>query len=356
MKTVTVLGTRPEIIKLSPLIDKLGKKNNSIIFTGQHYDYDMGLQFIDQLGIRKPDYSLILNQTKPAFQIGEIMVKLSKIFEKIRPDTVIVQGDTNTVLAASMASLKSGIPISHVESGLRSFDWRMPEEHNRIVTDHISEFLFAPTKISKNNLLKECVHGKIFVTGNTVIDSINNFVNISKKKSKLEIEIDNYVLMTLHRAENVDDKTILSSIINGVLNSKADFIFPIHPRTLKRLKQFNLYKKLANSENVHLLNSVGYFEMLQLMKKCTFIFTDSGGLQEEATSPKLRKKVLVARKTTDRPESVEAGLSEIVGTKQEKITSAINKTLDNPKLSSKKTPYGKGNTSLQITKILKKHF
>ena len=354
MKTVTVLGTRPEIIKLAPLIKKL--KNNSIIFTGQHYDYDMSLQFIKQLGLPTPDYSLNISKSNPSQQMGEIIIKLSKILSTIKPETVIVQGDTNTVLATSISSLKSKIPISHVESGLRSFDWRMPEEHNRIATDHISELLFAPTKDSQKNLKNERVHGKIFVTGNTVIDSINMYSKISAKKSSLDLLYDEYILMTLHRAENVDNKTTLSSIINAILKADADFIFPVHPRTIKRLKEYNLYKKLKNSKNIILLNSVGYFEILELMKNCSFILSDSGGIQEEATSPKIRKKVLVTRKTTDRPESVIVGLSELVGTQEKKISIAINRVLNNPTLKSKKTPYGKGDSSSKITKILKRHF
>jgi|SaaInlStandDraft_2_1057019.scaffolds.fasta_scaffold08118_5 UDP-N-acetylglucosamine 2-epimerase (non-hydrolysing) len=356
MKSAIVMGTRPEIIKLGPLIKELGSKNNSVIFTGQHYDYEMGLQFIEQLRIPRPDFSLKLSTNSPALQTGEIISKLSKILEKIQPDTVIVQGDTNTVLASSIASIKSNIPVSHVESGLRSNDWRMPEEHNRIATDHISEILFAPTKISKINLINENVHGKIFITGNTAIDSINSYSDISHKKSQLDIIVDDYVLLTLHRSENVDNKQTLSSIIKGIINSKAYFVFPIHPRTLKQIKQFNLYNKIKNSKNILLINSVGYFEMIELMKKCLFIVTDSGGIQEEATSPKIRKKVLVTRKTTDRPESVIVGLSELVGTQEKKISIAINRVLNNPTLKSKKTPYGKGDSSSKITKILKRHF
>lgn len=355
MKIAIVLGTRPEIIKLAPIINELKKKNTHVIFTGQHYDYEMSLHFIEQLGLPKPDYSLKITHSEPPTQIGEIITKLPKIFSKIKPDTVIVQGDTNTVLAATLASLKSKIPISHVESGLRSFDWRMPEEHNRIATDHLSKFLFAPTNESKKNLISEHVRGKIFVTGNTVIDAINTYAVMSLKKSSFSVEIENYILMTLHRAENVDSKQTLSSIINGILETKHNVIFPVHPRTMKRLKQFNLYSKLEKSKNILLLDSVGYFEMLELMKKCFFIVTDSGGLQEEATAPKIRKKVLVTRKTTDRPESVDAGMSQVIGVEKKNIVKAIKKTIQNPKITSKKNPYGKGNTSKQIIKILQKN-
>ena len=354
MKTAIVLGTRPEIIKLAPLIKKL--KNSSLIFTGQHYDYEMSLQFIKQLGLPTPDYSLKISKSNPPQQMGEIIIKLSKILSKIKPETVIVQGDTNTVLAASISSLKSKIPVSHVESGLRSFDWRMPEEHNRIATDHLSELLFAPTKNSQKNLKNEKVHGKIFVTGNTVIDSINMYSKISAKKSSLDLLYDEYILMTLHRAENVDNKETLSSIINAILKADADFIFPVHPRTIKRLKEYSLYKKLKNSKNVILLNSVGYFEILELMKNCSFILSDSGGIQEEATASSIRKKVLVLRKTTDRPESVKEGFATIVGTQESKILKNIQKTMDNPAIKSKSTPFGKGDSSDKIIKILKTNF
>jgi len=354
MKTAIILGTRPEIIKLAPMIKKL--KNSSLIFTGQHYDYEMSLQFIKQLGLPTPDHSLKISKSNPSQQMGEIIIKLSKILSKIKPDTVIVQGDTNTVLAASISSIKSKIPVSHVESGLRSFDWRMPEEHNRIATDHISELLFAPTKDSQKNLKNERVHGKIFVTGNTAIDSINEYSKISAKKSSLDLHHKEYVLMTLHRGENVDNKTTLSSIINAITKVDADFIFPVHPRTMKQLKEYNLYSKLKNSKNIILLNSVGYFEILELMKNCTFIVSDSGGIQEEATAPSIRKKVLVLRKTTDRPESVKDGFSTVIGTQESKIIKNIKKTMDDPVIISKNNPFGKGNSSEKIIKILKTNF
>jgi len=353
MKTAIVMGTRPEIIKLAPIINKLSTKNSSVIFTGQHYDYSMGLKFIDQLGLRKPDYSLRISKSNPSIQIGQIIIKLSKIFQEIKPDTIIVQGDTNTVLSATLSSLKSGFLVSHIEAGLRSYDWRMPEEHNRIATDHLSEYLFAPTKDAQKNLLAEKVHGKSFVTGNTIIDSINQYSKISSKKSSMDITIQDYMLMTLHRAENVDDKNSLSTIIKAILHSKQDVIFPVHPRTIKRLKEFNLYNKIKNSENILLINSVGYFEMLELMKKSKFILTDSGGIQEEITSPKIMKKAIIVRKTTDRPESVKSGFAELVGISYSKILSSIKKTSKNPQIKNKKSPYGTGNSSEKIIKILR---
>ena len=353
MKVAVILGTRPEIIKLAPIIKQLNKKSTSVIFTGQHYDHNMSMKFIDQLGLDKPNYSLKIPKTKPNLQISEIIKKLSNIFEIERPENVLVQGDTNTVLAAGIASLKSNISISHIESGLRSNDWRMPEEHNRIIVDNFSDYLFTPTQITKQNLVSEKVHGKIFVTGNTVIDSINEYSKISKKYSKLSLDDDNYVLLTLHRSENVDDKIILSSIIKSIIDSNQKFIFPIHPRTQKRLHEFNLLKKLKNSKNIIMFDSVGYFEMLELMKNCQYIVTDSGGIQEEATASSIKKKVIVVRKTTDRPEAVLNGFSELVGTNYNNILKSLNKTAINPSIPKKKSPYGDGNSAKKIIHHLK---
>ncbi|RMW39151.1 MAG: UDP-N-acetylglucosamine 2-epimerase (non-hydrolyzing) [Candidatus Nitrosopelagicus sp.] len=355
MKTTVVLGTRPEIIKLAPIIKLLNKKSTSLIFTGQHYDFDMGLKFIQQLGIRKPDYFLRITRTGPSNQIADIIKKVSVIIKKESPETVIVQGDTNTVLAASISSLKSNIPISHVESGLRSHDWRMPEEHNRIAVDHMSEFLFAPTALSKRNLIDEKTHGKILVTGNTVIDSINQFTKISKKYSELLVNIDDYVLTTFHRSENVDNQTTLNSIVKAIINTNENFIFPLHPRTQKQLKKFGLYEKLKKSGNVLILNSVGYFEMLELMKNCKYIVSDSGGIQEEATAPSIRKKVVVVRKTSDRPESISSGFSVLSGTTYNGIMTSLKKTSQNFSIPNKKSPYGKGDSSKIIVNYLKKN-
>ena len=353
MKVAVILGTRPEIIKLAPIIKQLNKKSTSVIFTGQHYDHNMSIKFIDQLGLNKPNYSMKISKTNPELQISEIIKKLSKIFAIEKPENVIVQGDTNTVLAAGIASLKCNISISHVESGLRSNDWRMPEEHNRIIVDNFSDYLFTPTQITKQNLVSEKVHGKIFVTGNTVIDAINHFSKISKKYSKLSLDYDDYVLLTLHRSENVDNKLILSSIIKSILDSNQKFIFPIHPRTQKRLHEFNLFTKLKNSKNIMMFDSVGYFEMLELMKNCQYIVTDSGGIQEEATAPTIRKKVIVVRKTTDRPEAVLGGFSEIVGTNYNNILKSLKKTAKNPSIIKKKSPYGDGNSAKKIIQHLK---
>lgn len=356
MKAAIVMGTRPEIIKLSPVIHRFGRNEAVVIFTGQHYDYNLSLQFMEELEIRKPDYSMRLSKSNPAVQVGEIITKMSAILQKVQPDTVIVEGDTNTVLGASIASIKSGIPISHVEAGPRSQDWRMPEEHNRIQVDHISDLLLAPSCHAKKNLLREHVHGKIYVTGNTVIDAIRMYADKASQKSNILVDIDDFVLMTLHRAENVDNKRTLSSIIKAVLASKQNVIFPAHPRTVQRLRKFGLYDRIADSDNILLIKPVGYFDMLELMRKCSFIITDSGGIQQEATSPKIRKRVLVTRKTTDSPEAVQAGVAKVVGVETNTILSEIKKAAKDPTVCAKGTPYGKGDAAERIVKIIRKNF
>jgi UDP-N-acetylglucosamine 2-epimerase (non-hydrolysing) len=230
----------------------------------------------------------------------------------------------------------------------------MPEEHNRIAVDHISEFLFAPTKQTKMILENEKVHGRIFVTGNTSIDAIEQNIKNVEKKTSFSVQKEDFVLVTLHRGENVDNPQTLSSIVEALLRSNVNMIFPAHPRTINRLRKFGLYNKIKNSQKILLLPAVGYFDMLQLMKKCRFIISDSGGVQEEATSPKIRKKVLVVRKTTDRPEAVSLGYSEIVGTSTGQIVNAIKKNLNDSTIHSHVNPYGTGNASQKIINILQK--
>lgn len=354
MKTAIILGTRPEIIKFAPIIKNLKKSERLVVFTGQHYDFELGLQFFEELGLPEPDFKLEIGKNEPAVQIGEIISKLQICLGKIKPQTVLVQGDTNSALAGAIWSLKNKIPISHVEAGLRSFDWRMPEEHNRILIDNISEFLFAATNNSKNILRSEKVHGKIYVIGNTVIDAVEMY---AKKAEESSLDIGGeYILFTTHRAENVDNPKIISEVLSAIIESREKIIFPIHPRTLNRLKKFQLLEKIKKNKNIRIMESTKYFDMIKLMKNSKFIITDSGGIQEESTAPSIRKKTIVIRKTTDRPEAVKAGYSILVGTKKLDILRSIRKVSKEPNVKTKKSPYGKGDASDKIQSILKKHF
>jgi len=356
MSVTIVVGTRPEIIKMAPIIMELEKQNIpfNFIHTGQHYDYNMSLQFIKELTLPNPDQSFKLMNKKPITQIGEMMTKLDNILNKFKNKILLIQGDTNTMLAAALTGIKIGVKIGHVEAGLRSYDWRMPEEHNRIMVDHISDILFAPTKRAERNLFEEHVHGKIYVTGNTIIDAVNQHMSIAEKYSKImkTIIFKKFSLATLHRAENVDDPETLKGFVDTFIDSPIPIVFPAHPRTLKRLKQQYLLEKLKNSKNVQLISPLGYFDFLILMKNCEIILTDSGGLQEEATTPCIRKPVLVLRLSTERPEAVEAGFAKVVGVNKYNILKALNDSLDKNMNLPLTSPFGDGRASTKIVKII----
>jgi len=359
MKTVmVVVGTRPEIIKMAPVIRALRRRKIPLIFThcGQHYDYNMSQQFIDELNLPMPDYGYKVKAYSQGTQTARIITRIEQLLKKTLPALVLVEGDTNGVLATALAGVKLGIPVGHVEAGLRSFDLRMPEEHNRRLTDHISTYLFAPTETAANNLKKENNWGKIYVTGNTVIDAVIQHLPIAKKKTKIleKVRFQKFALATAHRAENVDDFTVLKNFIEAFAEAPLPVVYPMHPRTKKRLQKSKIYVNVRKSGNVEILPPLGYLDFLVLMSKCEMIVTDSGGIQEEATAPCIRKPVLVIRLSTERPEAVKAGFAEIVGVKKNKIKKAMERTLDNSKELPQKSPYGDGKAAERIVKIIEK--
>jgi UDP-N-acetylglucosamine 2-epimerase (non-hydrolysing) len=354
---IVVTGTRPEIIKMAPILRELRKRKMSTVFVhcGQHYDYNMAQQFIENLELPAPDYSFKVKTASPAIQTARIMVQMDKLLQKTEPAVVLVEGDTNTVLAAGLAANKRGIAVGHVEAGLRSFDLRMPEEHNRRLTDHISTYLFAPTKTAKAHLEDEKVWGEIFVTGNTVIDAVNEHLPLAQRKSDIlkQIRFEKFVLATAHRAENVDDIEVLKNFVGAFAESPLPVVYPMHPRTKKRLKQNGLYAQVKKLRNVQILPPLGYLDFLVLMKKSELILTDSGGIQEEATAPAIRKPVLVMRLSTERPEAVEAGFAKIVGTKKQNIISALREALENRSELPARSPFGDGNAAEKTIDIVK---
>jgi UDP-N-acetylglucosamine 2-epimerase (non-hydrolysing) len=357
---VVVTGTRPEIIKMAPILRALKTQKLPHIFMhcGQHYDYNMAQQFIENLELQAPDYWLKIEPRSPGAQTAEILLKIDCLLGKVDPSIVLVEGDTNTVLAAALAANKRNIPIGHVEAGLRSFDLRMPEEHNRRLTDHISEFLFSPTKTAKVNLLKENVWGKIFLTGNTAIDAVKDHLPLAEKKSKImqQIPFESFALATAHRAENVDNPVVLESFMEVFSNSPLPIVYPMHPRTKKRLQENNMLSKIEALKNVLILPPLGYLDFLVLMKNCRLIITDSGGIQEEATAPNIRKQVLVIRLSTERQEAVEAGFAKVVGTDAKTILVAIKKALEKLDELPTVSPFGDGAAALKTVEIIKKSF
>jgi len=356
MSITVIVGTRPETIKMAPIIRELENQNIPFTFihTGQHYDYNMSLQFIKELNLPNPDYSFKLTKNHPASQIGEMMTKLDQTLHNLKTKLILIQGDTNTILATALTGIKHRLKVGHVEAGLRSYDWRMPEEHNRRIVDHVSDILFAPTKRAKQNLIREHVYGKIYVTGNTIIDAVIQHMPIAEKHSKImqSIIFKEYILATLHRAENVDDTKTLKGLIEVFMDSPIPIVFPAHPRTIKKLQQLHMFEKLKNSQNMHLIPPIGYFDFLLLMKHCRIILTDSGGIQEESTSPYIRKPVLVLRLSTERPEAVESGFAKVVGINKNNILKALTKSLNaTPNLPSR-SPFGDGKSSQRIVKTI----
>ncbi len=357
---LVVAGTRPEIIKMAPVIRALNKTKMKSVFVhcGQHYDYNMSQQFIENLELPPPDFSFKIKASSPGSQTAEIMAKMNQLLEKIKPSIVLVEGDTNSVLATALAANKQTIPIGHVEAGLRSFDLRMPEEHNRRLTDHISEYLFAPTERAKANLIKENVWGKIYLTGNTAIDAVIENLTIAEKKSSImkTIPFETFALTTAHRAENVDDPSFLESLIYIFSKSPIPFVYPMHPRTRKQLQQNNLLTKMEALKNLLILPPQGYLDFLVLLKNCKLLITDSGGIQEEATAPNIRKPVIVMRLSTERIEAVEAGFAKVVGTDKKDILVAIEEAVEKKTSLPFTSPFGDGTAAQKILEIIKKSF
>jgi len=353
---MVVVGTRPEIVKMAPIVRALEESSLPylLVHCGQHYDYEMSQQFIEELELPKPDYGFKVKAHSPGRQTGKILSLIEKVVKKTAPRLVLVEGDTNGVLASALATIKLSIPVGHVEAGLRSFDLRMPEEHNRRLVDHMSKYLFAPTNNARKNLETENVWGDIYVTGNTVIDAVHQHLPLAERQSRIlkKIRFNKFALVTAHRAENVDDPMVLRNFIEAFAAAPIPIVYPIHPRTRKRLRQQKIWNQFSASENVQILPPVGYFDFLILMKTCEIILTDSGGIQEEATAPELQKPVLVLRLSTERPEAVEAGFAKVIGVAKEEILKAIEIALSQKKDLPQSSPFGDGSAGKKIVEIL----
>jgi len=358
MKLMLIAGTRPEIIKMAPVIRALEEQSQSYVFVhcGQHYDYNMSQKFIEELELPTPNYGFKVKANSAGQQTSKILTLMERVVKKEKPDVVLVEGDTNGVLASALAAIKLNVPVGHVEAGLRSFDLRMPEEHNRRLVDHLSKYLFAPTETAKKNLKREHVWGSIHVTGNTVIDAVIQHMPLAEKKSNImdTMRFKRFALVTAHRAENVDDTAVLENFVEAFIESSIPIVYPVHPRTRKRLRQHKMWNKLSTAQNIQLLEPSSYFDFLVLMKNCEMLITDSGGLQEEATAPPIRKPVLIIRLSTERPEAVEAGFAKLVGVEKQGILKAIEQTLAKENKLPKTSPYGDGAAAKRIVQILKK--
>jgi len=358
-----VVGTRPGIIKFSPVIRELQNRNIPffIIHTGQHYSYNMDRIFFKDLELPEPRYfnDTVRKKKSHGSQTAEMIVNVEKVLLESRPRLVIVGGDANTNFAAAIATRKLvNIVLAHMEAGLRSNDWRMPEEHNRIMIDHISEILFCPTEINKKNLIKDNVKGHVIVTGNTIVDAVSQNLEIAKKKSKILYSLGinrnkQFSVLTLHREENVDSPKLLRKHVKNIEyianNFEGEVIFPMHPRTKLRLEEFELLPLLKSLAGLRLMEPVGYLDMLVLMKKALFIMTDSGGIQEEACI--VGTPCITLRDSTERPETVTVGSNKVVGTSGELLKNSLDYFMSNPNLQWE-NPYGDGKAAERIVKYM----
>ena len=356
MKIATILGTRPEIIKMAPIIDEIAKRgiDQIVLHTGQHYDKEMSDNFFRDLEIPSPDYNIHVGSASHGKQTGLMMKGIEEVLVSEKPDIVLVQGDTNAVLAGALVASKLHIAVGHVEAGLRSFDMTMPEEINRRVADVASSMYFVPTVESAINLLAEGFSRRnLIITGNTVVDACFRHLEIAKKRgieeeslSRLDIEnMDNILTLTMHRAENVDDRKRVTSIIEALKElDQMNIIFPIHPRTKNTLQEFGLFDELDSLEHVHIIKPIGYLDFLQLTSLSTLILTDSGGLQEEAIT--LDVPALTLRYNTERPETVSAGGNILVGADKDAILKYVKKIVEDEdfaqKMKKAENPYGQG--------------
>ncbi len=341
LKLILVVGTRPNFMKIAPLLHEIHKENSHhqfgdvkidylLVHTGQHYDLRMSETFFQDLKIPAPDVNLEVGSGSHAIQTAEIMVRFEKICLQEKPDWVIVVGDVNSTMACTLVAAKSAIKLAHIEAGLRSFDRSMPEEINRLVTDALADLLFTPSEDADQNLLREGIPGdKIKRVGNIMIDTL--ILNLEKARalepySHYGLEEKKYVFVTLHRPSNVDSQNSLSTIIGQLilLSQSLPVIFPLHPRTEKNLIQYGLLPASNQYLNLKLCKPVGYFESIGLADKARFVLTDSGGLQEETTF--LKVPCLTLRPNTERPITITLGTNKLTSLNnlQDDITQILN--------------------------------
>lgn len=351
MKIITVIGARPQFIKAAAVSRNIRENNKElIIHTGQHYDENMSKVFFDELEIPKPDYNLNIGSGGHGYQTGNMLMKIEEIYEKEQPDCVLVYGDTNSTLAGALAASKMLIPVAHVEAGLRSFNMAMPEEQNRILTDHISKYLFTPTETAVENLKKEGIVYDVYNTGDVMYDAILHFGKVAENKSnildELKVKPNEYILATIHRAENTNDINRLRNIVEALNSVEEKIILPLHPRTKKFMESYNL----SFNKNVTIIMPVGYLEMIMLERNSCKIVTDSGGVQKEAFF--MDKPCITLRDETEWVETVKNGWNVIVGSDKVKIVDAINNFKpQNPRLNF----FGEGKASEKIVEILKEN-
>lgn len=326
MKILSIVGARPQFIKCAPLSRELRTEYEEIlVHTGQHYDAGMSNIFFEELGIPRPDYNLDIGSGNHGEQTGKILIEIEKVLIKEAPDMVVVYGDTNSTLAGALAASKMHIKVAHVEAGLRSFDRRMPEEVNRVLTDHISNLLFCPTQTAVDNLAKEGIIEGVHLVGDVMVDAVEYNRKVAEKKShiieNLGLENGKYLVITVHRPSNTDSIENMSNIIEALKESGKKVVFPVHPRTEKYLGKYGLWDRMP--DNVEMIEPVGYLDMLKLMSGAEKILTDSGGMQKEAYL--LGVSCITLRENTEWVETLEDGWNVLAGAEKGRIVRAVKR-------------------------------
>lgn len=358
---ILVVGARPNFMKIAPIHAELARRgmNQLLLHTGQHYDENMSKVFFEDLGMPEPDIYLGIGSGSHAEQTAKVMVEFEKVCFEHEPSMVVVVGDVNSTIACSMVAAKLWIPTAHVEAGLRSFDRKMPEEINRILTDTICDLLLTPSPDGDENLLNEGVAPeKIHRVGNIMIDSL--MINLERARncdihSRLGIEKGNYGVLTLHRPSNVDDKDAFERIIAALeaVGKKISLVLPLHPRTRKQAEKFGLTVRLKSIPNIILTEPAGYLDFVALMASAKLVLTDSGGLQEETTA--LGIPCITLRENTERPITVTEGTNIVVGNETSTIISTAFEILENGGKVGQIPDLWDGNTAARISDVLISH-
>jgi UDP-N-acetylglucosamine 2-epimerase (non-hydrolysing) len=359
-KIISVVGARPNFMKIAPIHRAFSKLGNGyrhiIVHTGQHYDYNMSETFFKDLELPPPDVFLGVGSASHAVQTATIMVEFEKVLLDYKPDIVLVAGDVNSTIAAALTAKKMGIPVGHIEGGLRSFDRDMPEEINRIATDAICDYCFVTEESAVNNLRNEgFASERVYFVGNTMIDSlVYALPKIEQNQACFKFGLDKqgYVLVTMHRPSNVDDRDKLEEIIEifEYLSKTRKIVFPVHPRTLKSFQTFGLYERFCSIPGLLPTEPLSYIDFLSLMSSCDFIITDSGGIQEESTW--LGVPCITARTTTERPVTIDIGTNYLVNPDKKSIIGRIDKLLTEPRKTGMKPALWDGSAGDRIAKII----
>jgi len=326
MKIVSIVGARPQFIKHAALSKEVKKKHQDVlVHTGQHYDYSMNKIFFNELGIAEPDYNLGIGSGSHGYQTGKMLLEIENILLKEQPDLVIVYGDTNSTLAGALSAVKTHTKVAHVEAGLRSFDKSIPEEINRVLTDHCADYLFCPTKTAVDNLNQEGIVNGVYLTGDVMVDALNSYKEMAERSTILdELKLTNkqYILVTIHRASNTDVLENMENIVKALIElaeSGETIVFPVHPRSLKMLKANDLLDSVK--EKVKITEPLGYLEFLKLLNHAKKVITDSGGIQKEAYI--LKVPCITLMNITSWIETVSDGWNVLAGNNPQKIIELV---------------------------------